>query len=67
LDERVLRALILRRDRLTPEEIAADTPATTVRAPAPVAEGAAPIEGVSPAEIPDVLEVPDEIAEEPLT
>jgi len=59
LDERVLRALILRRDRLTPEEIAADTPATTVRAPAPAAEGAAPIEGVSPAEIPDVLEVPD--------
>src|ERR1035437_1509544 len=33
LDERVLRALILRRGRLTPEEIAADTPATPVRAP----------------------------------
>jgi small subunit ribosomal protein S6 len=59
LDERVLRALILRRDRLTPEEIAADTPATTVRTPAAAPEGAAPIEGVSPAEIPDVLDVPD--------
>ncbi len=68
LDERVLRALILRRDNLTPEVINAETPATTTRAqpPAP-AESAAPIEGVVPAEIPDVLDVPDEIAEEPQT
>ena len=67
LDERVLRALILRRDSLTPEEIAAETPATTIRvAPPAPAEGAAPaVEGL-PAEIPDVLEVPDEISEEPL-
>ena len=74
LDERVLRALILRRDRLTPEEIAADTPATTIRVAPPAPEGAAPAEGIPadviPAEIPsviDAIEAPDEIAEEPLT
>ena len=70
LDERVLRALILRRDRLTPEEIAADTPATTVRTPSAAPEGATvPSEGVAPAEIPDAIdgiEIPD-ITEEPLT
>jgi small subunit ribosomal protein S6 len=60
LDERVLRALILRRDRLTPEQINAETPATTTRVetPAPAEAAAAPAD----VEIPDVTE---EIAEEP--
>jgi small subunit ribosomal protein S6 len=43
LDERVLRSLILRRDRLTDEQINADTPATrpaeSLEAPAAPAEG----------------------------
>lgn len=58
LDERVLRALILRRDRLTPEQINAETPATTTRVEP------ATTEPVTPRET-EAVEVPEEIAEEP--
>jgi small subunit ribosomal protein S6 len=70
LDERILRALVLRRDTLTEQEINAETPATSManRVPEPTAAAAgeaaavAPI-GIEPAEeaaVPDVLEVPAE-------
>jgi small subunit ribosomal protein S6 len=42
LDERILRAMILRKDKLTPEQINAETPATTVgQRPPEAAPGAA--------------------------
>lgn len=50
LDERVLRALVLRRDRLTPEVINADTPATAPRMEPEGGEGYAPTD--RPAEEP---------------
>jgi small subunit ribosomal protein S6 len=50
LEERILRAMILRRDRLKPEEVSADTPATSAghKPPEPAgapAPEAAPVSG----------------------
>ncbi len=45
LDERLIRQLILRRDKLKPEEINAETPATAAAKPAPEPAPAAAADG----------------------